>query len=188
MATSATAASRVTDTTASATSDSFTPTSAGKYQWTARYAGNAQNLAAPADVNGTPTFTSCGDTSEQVVVSPQAPTLATTMSLSDRVVVSGVAGAGSPAGSVVFQLYKSTDCTGTKVYESNAVTLAADANGVMRAATPVATEVTAGSYSWKVTFTPDAGNVNYTGASTTCTAAQSDEQATFSYAGTSPAS
>jgi hypothetical protein len=188
LATSTNAGSRVTDTTATATSNSFTPTSAGRYQWTARYAGNAQNLAAPADVNGTPTFTSCGDTSEQVVVSPQTPTLATTMSLTDRVVVSGVAGAGSPAGNAVFQLYRSTDCSGTKVYDSGSVTLAADANGIMRARTPDATEVAAGSYSWKVTFTPDPGNVNYTAASTTCTAAQSDEQATFGYAGTSPAS
>ena len=84
----------------------------------------------------------------------------------------------------MFQLYKSTDCTGTKVYESNAVTLAADANGVMRAATPGCDGGHRGSYSWKVTFTPDAGNANYTGASTTCTAAQSDEQGRVDYAGT----
>jgi hypothetical protein len=54
-------------------------------------------------------------------------------------------------------------------------------------ATPVATEVNAGPCSWKVIFTPDAANPNYTAASTTCTAAQSDEQATLSYSGTSPA-
>ena len=175
LATSANAASRVTNTTATAISDSFTPTVAGRYQWTAAYSGNAQNLAVPA--------TACGDATEQVVVTPQTPTLATRMLLSDRAVVSGVPNAGTPTGTVVFGLFPSTDCTGTAVYTSGSITISASGG----AATPVATEVNAGSYSWKVTFTPDAGNPNYTAASTTCTAAQSDQQATFSYAGTSPA-
>jgi hypothetical protein len=173
LATSTNPASRVTDTTATATSDPFTPTSAGVYQWTASYGGNAQNKAVPV--------TACGDTTEQVVVTPQSPTLATRMSLSDRVAVTGVAGAGSPTGTVVFELFNSAACTGTAVYTSGSITLTSGG------AASGSTEVNAGTYSWKVTFTPDPNNVNYTGASTTCTAAQSDEQATFSYAGTSPA-
>lgn len=175
LATSTNNATRVTNSTATATSNSFTPTSAGQYQWTASYSGNAQNLSVPA--------TSCGDTTEQVLVTPQTPALATKMSLSDRVVVSGIPNAGTPNGTVVFGLFPSTDCSGTPVYTSGSIAISASG----AASTPVATEVNAGPYSWKVTFTPDSGNPNYTGASTTCTAAQSDEQATISYAGTSPA-
>jgi hypothetical protein len=85
---------------------------------------------------------------------------------------------------VVFGLFPSTDCTGTAVYTSGSINISATG----AAATSVATEVNAGPHSWKVTFTPDPANRNYTAASTTCTATQSDEQATFSYAGTSPAS
>jgi hypothetical protein len=62
------------------------------------------------------------------------------------------------------------------------VTLGADGT----ASTATATAVDAGTYSWKVTFTST--NPNYTGAATTCSPAQSDEQATISYAGTSPIS
>jgi hypothetical protein len=47
--------------------------------------------------------------------------------------------------------------------------------------------VAAGTYSWKVTFTPDTNaNPNYVGAATVCSPAQSDETATISYAGNSP--
>lgn len=168
-------ASRVNDTTATATSDSYTPTSAGRYQWTASYSGNTQNLAVAE--------TACGVSAEQVLVTPATPSLATKMALSDRVVVSGVPNAGSPAGTVKFQLYPSADCSGSAVYDSGDVALTSGT-----ASTPAATEVTAGTYSWKVSFTPSASNVNYTSGSTTCTAAQSDEKATISYAGTSPAS
>jgi len=56
------------------------------------------------------------------------------------------------------------------------------ANGT--ATTATAKAVDAGTYSWKVTFTGT--NPNYTGAATTCTAAQSDEKAVISYAGNSP--
>ncbi len=87
----------------------------------------------------------------------------------------------NPTGSVLFQLYPSSDCTGSVVY-SESVNLAA--NGTAMTTTPTA--VDAGTYSWKVTFTST--NPNYTGAATTCSPAQSDEQATISYAGTSPIS
>ena len=169
-----TAATRVDNTTARATSAAYEPTSAGLYQWTASYAGNAQNQAVPVSA--------CGDTTEQVIVTPATPTLATKMLLSDRVVVSGTAGVGVPTGTVVFQLYNSAGCTtGTDVWTSDPIEL------VSGAASSAAVAVGAGTYSWKVTFTPSAGSVNYTAASTTCTAAQSDEKAVISYAGTSPA-
>ena len=166
------AATRVNDSTASATSAAFTPTQVGVYQWVASYAGNAQNEGAS---------TACNDTSEQVVVTPATPPIATKILLSDKVKVSSVSGAGDPTGSVLFQLYPSADCTGSVVYTE---TKALAADGTATTTTPVA--VDAGTYSWKVTFTST--NPNYTGAATTCSPAQSDEKASISYAGSSPIS
>jgi hypothetical protein len=170
--TSTVAATRVNDATATATSGSFTPTQVGIYQWVASYAGNAQNL---------PDDTACNDTAEQVTVSPVTPPVATKILLSDKAKVSAVPGAGDPTGSVLFQLYPSADCSGAVVYSE---TLALGADGTAMTTTPFA--VDAGTYSWKVTFTST--NPNYTGAATVCTPDQSDEQASISYAGTSPIS
>lgn len=171
---SSVAATRSTDSTATATSASYTPTSVGIYQWTAKYLGNAQNNATAESA--------CGDTSEQVTVQPVAPSIATKIALSDRAKVTGVTGAGNVAGTVRFTLHPSLDCTGTAVYDSQAVTL--DNNGV--ATTPDVTYVNAGDYSWKVVFTPAAGS-NYTGKSTSCTTT-ADETAVIGYQAPSPIS
>ena len=166
-------ASRVTDTTATATSTSYTPTAVGIYQWTAQYLGNAQNQAS--DVS------SCGDTSEQVTVQPVTPTIETTILLSDKVKVTGVSGAGAISGTATFTLYPSADCSGTAVTGGTFADVAL-VNGEAQTATPVA--VAAGTYSWKVEFTPSAGS-NYTGVTTTCSPA-ADEQATITYQSPSP--
>lgn len=163
-------AERVDDTSATATSTAYVPTAVGVYQWTAKYNGNAQNNAT--DVFG------CGDPLEQVTVSPVAPSIATTILLSDTAKVTGVTGAGTISGSVVFTLHPSNDCSGASLYDSGAVNLV---NGT--ATTPQATAVAAGTYSWKVVFTPSAGS-NYTGVTTGCSPA--DEQAQISYNGGSP--
>ena len=186
LATSTNNAARLTDTTAKATSDNFTPTTVGTYQWVAKYNGNAQNEGAPLDANGNIIFTSCGDTSEQVVVTPVTPPVSTKMKLSDTAKVASLAGAGAPKGDVTFKLYKSADCqSGLVAGTTQSVTI--DASG---AASSNAYLVDSGTYSWLVTFTPDTsaatGNPNYTSATTVCTPAQSDETATFSYAGGSP--
>lgn len=170
--TSTVAATRVTDSTASATSAAYTPTQVGVYQWVASYAGNAQNE---------PAATLCNDTAEQVVVQPATPPIATKILLSDSVKVSSVPGAGSPTGTATFQLFASADCSGSAIHTEADVALV---NGAAQTATPVA--VNAGTYSWKVSFTST--NPNYTNAATICSPAQSDEQATISYAGTSPSS
>lgn len=181
-------AARVTDTTAKATSDSFTPTTVGTYQWVAKYNGNAQNEGAPLDSNGNIIFTLCGDTTEQVVVTPVTPPVSTKMKLSDTAKVASLPGAGAPKGDVTFKLYNSADCQSGLV-SGTTQTVTIDASGV---ASSNAYAVNSGTYSWLVTFTPDpsaaTGNPNYTSATTVCTPAQSDESATFSYAGTSPTS
>jgi hypothetical protein len=173
--TSTNAASRGSnDTTASATSGSFTPTTVGLYQWTAHYAGDTQNLSADSG---------CNVAAEQVTVSPVTPSLASTILLSDKAKVTGVPGAGNPAGSARFQLFPSADCTGSVLHDE---TVTIDAGGLAQTTSATAV-VAAGTYSWKVTFTPDTNaNPNYTGAATVCSPTQSDEQATISYAGNSP--
>jgi hypothetical protein len=167
------AASRVDNTTASATSASFTPIAIGVYQWVASYSGNAQNQGAS---------TLCNDATEQVTVSPATPTVASTILLGDKAKVTGVSGAGAISGSVQFQLFPSANCTGNVLHDET-VTLAADGTAVTTSDTLVNA---AGTYSWQVTFTPTAGS-NYTGASTSCSPA-SDEQAGITYGGTSPIS
>jgi hypothetical protein len=171
---SSSAAGRVDDTTATATSASYTPTAVGIYQWTAKYLGNAQNNATAESA--------CGDTTEQVTVQPVAPSIATRIALSDRAKVTGVTGAGAVTGTVRFTLHPSLDCSGAAIYDSQAVTL--DGNGI--ATTPDVTYVDAGSYSWKVVFTPAAGS-NYTGRSTSCTTT-ADETAVIGYQAPSPIS
>jgi hypothetical protein len=165
-------ASRVNDTTATATSASYTPTQVGVYQWVAAYSGNTQNNSVSS---------TCNDATEQVVVGPATPPIATKILLSDRAKVSSITGAGTPTGSVLFELFASADCSGSAIHSE---TVSIDANGVATTVTPTA--VDAGTYSWKATFTST--NPNYTGALTTCSPAQSDEQATISYAGNSPIS
>lgn len=79
-------------------------------------------------------------------------------------------------------MFPSAACTGTVLHDE---TVAIDAAG--QAQTATATAVAAGTYAWKVTFTPDTiANPNYVAAATTCSPAQSDETATISYAGNSP--
>ncbi len=166
-------ATRSNDTTASATSTSYTPTAVGIYQWTAQYLGNDQNNAT--------TVSACGDATEQVTVGPATPSIATKILLSDKAKVTGVNGAGAIAGSVVFTLYPTLNCTGTAAYTSTSVNLNSDGE----ATTPQATLVDEGSYSWKVVFTPSAGS-NYTGKTTSCSPA--DETAVIDYNSPSPIS
>ena len=141
--TSINAAARDTNSTAHAISGAYTPATVGVYQWTAAYAGSAQNKAVPASA--------CNDTTEQVTVTPATPTLASKILLGDTAKVSGIPNAGAPAGSVKFELFPSSDCTGTALYSQAGVVISATGTAGTSTATPVA----AGSYSWKVTFTPD---------------------------------
>lgn len=151
-------------------SPTLTFSTVGNYWWKAHYEPSANSRNNAAD-------SVCA--SEPLIVSPATPTIATTILLSDRAKVTGIAGGGTPTGSVVFTLYPSLDCTGTAVYTSGSVNL--DASGV--AETPQATAVAAGNYSWKVVFTP-AANTNYTNATTSCSPAA--ETAVIGYQTPSP--
>lgn len=166
-------AARATNTTATATTAAYAPQAVGLYQWTAEYKGNTQNNATAVSA--------CGDTTEQVTVQPATPTIATKILLSDTAKVTGVANAGPISGSVRFTLHPTADCTGDAAYDSLAVDLV---NG--EATTPAATAVIAGTWSWKVVFSPTEGS-NYTGATTTCSP-DASEKAVISYLSPSPIS
>ena len=86
----------------------------------ARYSG---------DANYDPVSGVCGDTGEQVVVSPATPSIATQVndaaidlgdSFTDTATVTGVAGFPTPTGTVTFRIYgpNNATCTGTPVFTS----------------------------------------------------------------------
>ncbi len=134
--------------------------SAGTYSFQATYSGDARNLPATSVCS-----------TEQLVVSPNAPSLGTTPS-NDLGLIIGttlqdsatLTGASSPTGSIVFNLYgpDDVDCDGTAVY-TETVPLTGNS-----AATTTGYLVTAaGTYAWTADY---AGDVNNAEAHSGCTA------------------
>ena len=133
---------------------SFTPTSAGTYHWVAEYSGNLPNN------NSTTHNTSCTDTNEDVVVSTVTPTRATeqTWVPNDSATITASAG-GDLAGTVSFELFNSTDCSGTAVFSEDVdmpagagltETLSTSNDGVP--ANDGYTASASGEYSWSVSY------------------------------------
>ncbi|MCY4727891.1 hypothetical protein NYO98_16515 [Nocardioides sp. STR2] len=125
---------------------SFTPTAPGTYHWVAEYSGNAPNT------NGTTHNASCADTNEDVVVStvPSSLTSAQRWVPNDSVTVSAPAGSGNLAGTVSFDLYASSDCTGNAVYSTTESVSGASPRTVSTSNTTAQTA--SGSFSWKVSY------------------------------------
>ncbi len=141
----------------------------GTYYWVAAYtpSSTSRNEAAASACDAEP------------LIIRAIPTLETTILLQDKVKVSGVTSDDVPQGSVVFTLWASDNCTGTKWYDSGSKTLV---NGL---ATSDAVAVAAGTYSWKVVFTPDSTELDYAGAQTKCSPT-ADETAVIAYQAPSP--
>jgi hypothetical protein len=139
------------------TSDSFTPSARGVYQWIASYSGDGYNNGAA---------TSCGNTNGQVAVTKGTPTLATQASanvslggtISDTATVSGAYG---PTGTVSFSLYGPGDATCGTWISLTYVSL--DSNG--RATSPDFTPTTPGTYRWVASY---GGDANYNGVTGAC--------------------
>jgi len=125
---------------------SFTPTAVGTYHWFASYSGDSPNT------NGTTHNGDCLDTSEDVVVTsvPSSMTSAQSFIPNDSATISAPAG-GALAGSVLFQVYESTDCSGTAIYSQTLPVAGASPQTVGTTNTTVST--TAANVSWKVTYT-----------------------------------
>lgn len=155
---------------------SFTPDAPGTYHWVASYSGDSPNTnASPASDSV------CGaDPNEDVVVRQIPTALRTKQSWfpnDTATVKSTISGTNLGAGgSVVFNLYATSDCTGAVQYtETKTVTGGTQTeqlgtnNTTVNIATmyadPPASTVT---YSWKVTYTPSASDTAHTGSTSQC--------------------
>ena len=134
-------------------SGSFTPSGtapqiAGTYEWIASFSGDSNNHSA----SGT-----CGDSGEQSVVNKHTSSVPT----GQKVVISDTAqvssSSGTPTGTVDFQLFTSSGCTGTPLYDSGPVTLSNGLASTSSAQNQPPTLNSNGTYSWLVSYTPASG-------------------------------
>ena len=125
---------------------SLTPTAIGTYHWVASYSGDSPNTLA-TDHNA-----ACTDTAEDVVVTSVASSLFSRQSFipNDSVTVSATAG-GALAGSVHFQLYETTDCSGTALHDQTVTVSGASPQTVNTTNTTHST--TSANVSWLVSYT-----------------------------------
>lgn len=136
------------------TSDPFTPTAAGTYQWVATYSGDAGN---------NPVSTACNDPVESVVVTavgPVTPNLTTVASpnvqLSGQITdTATLAGGNNPTGTITFSVYgpDNATCTGAP-FAAPVVNVAGNGSYITAPVTPTA----AGTYRWVAAYSGDAGN------------------------------
>jgi len=136
------------------TSDPFTPTLAGTYQWIAQYTGDANNLPASND---------CADMNERVIVTAGGGLINLTITTlaSPSVTLGGqvtdtatLALGNNPTGSLVFTLYGPNDatCSSAPVFTSTPVTVTGNVAHVSPAFTPTLI----GTYRWRVAYSGDA--------------------------------
>ncbi len=132
----------------SATSSSFTPTSAGTYYWVASYSGDANNI---------PTAAPCGAPNESVVINKASPEITTNASPGGPVGTqvtdtATLTGGHDPTGTVDFNLYDNATCSGAPVFASS--------NQVSeRSATSSSFAPTGpGTYYWVASYSGDANN------------------------------
>ena len=145
------------------TSDPFTPTVPGAYNWVAAYSGDANYVGGA---------TSCGDLNETSVVTPAPVATLTTQATSSfsglisdtATVTGGPAPAPTPTGVVTFTVYGPDDptCTGAPIFTSSAQPLAGGPpptafSGSFFAPTP-------GAYRWIAAYSGDANYPAVTGA------------------------
>jgi hypothetical protein len=124
----------------------FTPTAIGTYHWVASYNGDLPNT------NATSHNTDCSDTNEDVVVTSVASSMTSAQSFipNDSATVSAPQG-GNLAGSVKFEVFESTDCSGTAIYTQTVPVSGASSQTVKTTNTTVST--TAANVSWRLTYT-----------------------------------
>lgn len=132
-------------------SPQFVPTSPGTYHWVASYSGNLPNNNATSHNSG------CTDTSEDVVVSSVASSVSTGQNWlpNDSATLSAPAG-GNLAGTARFNLYASSDCSGTAIYSENKTVSGASPQTVSTSNASVKATTT-GSYSWSIAYTSTNG-------------------------------
>ena len=127
---------------------SFTPDAVGTYHWKATY------TPATADPNNVgSTFNGdCTDANEDVVVTSVASSLTSQQSFIPNDTSTVTAPAGGPlAGGVKFEVFESSDCTGTAIYTQTVSVSGASPQTVSTTNTTVST--TATNVSWRLTYT-----------------------------------
>ena len=128
------------------------PQIAGTYQWVATYQSG--------DTTKPPVATLCTDTAEQSVVkrSPSAVPTAQSVVIADygQVAAKNLPATPVPTGTVDFQLFKApSDCTGTPLWDSGQITLAADGTANTHSAAAQPPKLTNGTYLWLITYSGD---------------------------------
>ena len=145
-----------------ATSNSFTPTGAGTYYWTAAYSGDAGN---------NPFTTACGATGETLTVNPASPSITTLVSSASETLptLTGVtdsatlSGGHSPTGTITWNVYfDDGTCTSSPVFTSSAVTVTG--NGAYTSTPSFTPASGAGDYYWTASYTGDGNNDAFTTA------------------------
>jgi hypothetical protein len=124
----------------------FVPTAAGTYHWVATYSGSSPNT------NGTTHNANCTDANEDVVVTtvPSSLTTAQKWVPNDSATITAPAGTGTLAGTVQFDLYKTSDCSGTAAYSVSRTV--AGASPVTVSTANDTAELASGNFSWKVSY------------------------------------
>jgi hypothetical protein len=158
---------------------SFTPDAPGTYHWVASYSGDSPNT------NATSHNTACTDGNEDVVVR-QIPTQIKTKQSwipNDTATVTASTGNLVSGGSVRFQLFDNSTCsstTGNPLYDETVSVGGGSPSKEVSTSNTGAFTITSdytdsagsikGPYSWKVVYTPAAGDTAHLGVTSTCDA------------------
>jgi hypothetical protein len=155
----------------------FTPDAPGDYHWKASYTGDSPNTLGASHNDD------CDEANEDVTVQQIPTEIKTKQSWypnDTATITSSVSGDLLEAGgSVVFTLYDTSDCTGAVIYtETETLTGGSNAEEVGTSNTTFAITTgyddaagsLAGPYSWKVVYTPAAGDTAHTGTQSACDA------------------
>jgi hypothetical protein len=122
----------------------FVPKEPGTYHWVAAYSGSSPNTRALTH------NADCKDPAESVVVDQPKVSLTSVQSWVPNDSVTVKVEAGTLSGKVSFELYPSSDCTGTVQYSYEDSVSGAASRTVTTSNTKA---VPAGKYSWLVSYT-----------------------------------
>ncbi|HEX4365156.1 MAG TPA: hypothetical protein VHZ75_11450 [Solirubrobacteraceae bacterium] len=137
----------------------FVPSAAGVYHWKAEYSGDAEYAAVRVG-------TDAGCAGATTVTVKDAPTLAITSAdppvaaPSPMSATAQVTGGSTPGGTVKFDLYLGSGCTGDPIFTSADQTIV----GGSSTSGPSGATTANTTYSWKATYSGDAANAPATSA------------------------
>jgi hypothetical protein len=128
---------------------SYTPEAPGNYHWVATYSGDSPNTTGPVTHNA-----DCTDTNEDVTVLSVASSMTTAQSFipNDEATITAPAGSGNLAGSVTFELFESSDCSGTAIYTTDPAVPVSGASPQTVETDNTTVSTTAADVSWRVSY------------------------------------